>query len=99
MFGWEISFLSNRKAGIAFVVSLVSQFTHSPRKIHLRTTHKVPQHLKETPRRGILFKRNECATIEAYPDVDYARPIIDRGSTFGYCTFLGGNVVTCRSKQ
>ena len=37
--------------------------------------------------------------LEAYTDVDYARSIVDRCSTLGYCTFLGGNLVTWRSKK
>ncbi|RDX84158.1 hypothetical protein CR513_34840, partial [Mucuna pruriens] len=32
-------------------------------------------------------------------DVDYAGSIVDRRSTSGYCMFLGGNLVTWRSKK
>jgi len=38
-------------------------------------------------------------TLEAYTDADYAGSLIDRRSTSGYCTFLGGNLVTWRSKK
>jgi len=37
--------------------------------------------------------------IEAYTDVNYAGSPTDRRSTFGYCTFLGRNLVTWRSKK
>jgi len=37
--------------------------------------------------------------LEAYTDADYAGLVVDRRSTFGYCTFLGGNLVTWRSKK
>ena len=37
--------------------------------------------------------------LEAYTDADYAGSLIDRRSTTGYCTFLGGNLVTWRSKK
>lgn len=57
------------------------------------------QYLKGTPGRGILYKRNGNAIIEAYTDADYAGSVIDRRSTTGYCTFLGGNLVTWRSKK
>ena len=36
---------------------------------------------------------------EAYTDADYAGSVVDRRSTSGYCTFLGGNFVTWRSKN
>jgi len=40
-----------------------------------------------------LFKINKNITLEAYIDVDYAGSVVDRRSTTGYCTFLGGNLV------
>ena len=57
------------------------------------------QYLKGTPRKGIFFKRNGGLVIEAYTNADYARLIMDRRSTTGYCTFLGGNLVLSRSKK
>jgi len=37
--------------------------------------------------------------MKVYTDVDDARSIVDRRSTTGYCKFLGGNLVTWRSKK
>lgn len=37
--------------------------------------------------------------LQAYIDVDYPGSLIDRRSTSRYCTFLGGNLVTWRSKK
>jgi len=37
--------------------------------------------------------------MELYTDVDYAESIIDRKSTSGSCMFLGGNLVTWKSKK
>ena len=36
---------------------------------------------------------------EAYIDANYARSIVDKRPTSKYCTFLGGNLVTWRSKK
>lgn len=38
-------------------------------------------------------------TLEAYTDADYACSPVDRRSTTGYCTFLGGNLVKWRIKK
>ncbi|PKU66556.1 putative mitochondrial protein [Dendrobium catenatum] len=38
-------------------------------------------------------------TLEVYTDADYTGSPVDRRSTSGYCTFLGGNLVTWRSKK
>lgn len=37
--------------------------------------------------------------MKVYTDADYARSIVDRRSTTRYCMFLGGNLVTWRSKK
>ena len=49
--------------------------------------------------KGILFKKGEGLTLEAYTDANYTGSMVDRRSTSGYCTFLGGNLVTWRSKK
>ena len=38
-------------------------------------------------------------TLKAYTDVDYASLVVDRHSISSYYTFLGGNLVTWRSKK
>ena len=72
---------------------------HCPREVHLQATYRILHYLKGTPGRGILYKRNKNTILEAYTDADYAGSITDRRSTSGYCTFLGGNLVTWRSKK
>ena len=46
-----------------------------------------------------MFKRNGGLALEAYTNADYAGSIVDKRSTSGYCTFLGGILVTWRSKK
>lgn len=55
--------------------------------------------MKGTPGRRILFEINGSVDLEAYTNADYARSIVDRRSTRGYNTFLGGNLVTWKSKK
>ena len=47
----------------------------------------------------MLFKKGKNLSMKVYTDVDYAGSIVDRRSTTGYCMFLGGNLVTWRSKK
>ncbi|EXB89386.1 hypothetical protein L484_017352 [Morus notabilis] len=70
--------------------------------LHLKKffrAYRVLHYLKGTPGIGILFKRNGGVVLEAYTDADYAGSIVDMWSTSGYCTFIGGNLVTWRSKK
>lgn len=45
------------------------------------------------------FKKNGHLKIEGCSDADYVGSKDDRLSTSGYCTYLGGNLVTWRSKK
>ena len=56
-------------------------------------------YLKDNLGKGISFKKNDTLALEAYTDTDYAGSIVDRRSTTGYYTFLGGNLVIWRSKK
>ncbi|KAB2601926.1 feruloyl CoA ortho-hydroxylase 1-like [Pyrus ussuriensis x Pyrus communis] len=49
--------------------------------------------------RGLVFFKNGHLNVEGYTDADWASYITDRRSTFGYFTFVGGNLVTWRSKK
>ncbi|RVW94515.1 Retrovirus-related Pol polyprotein from transposon RE1 [Vitis vinifera] len=52
------------------------------------------------PGKGILFAKNvNHQSIEVYTDADWADAVDDRRSTSGYFTFVGGNLVTWKSKK
>ncbi|PON70048.1 hypothetical protein TorRG33x02_258020, partial [Trema orientale] len=80
-------------------VGVVSQYMHNPKEVHLRAAHRILQYLKGIPGKGVSFKRGEELTPEAYTNADYAGSLDDRRLTSGYYTFLGGNLVTWRSKK
>ena len=84
---------------MAYGANVVSQFMHNPKEVHLQVVCKILQYLKGIPRKEILFKKGEGLTLETYIDVDYAGSIVDRRSTSSYCTFLGDNIMTWKSKK
>jgi len=92
-------YLSHTRLDIAFPVSLVSQFMHNPTEEHMLAVRKILCYLKATPGKGILFKAGNKLNIQGFLDVDYAGSMTDRRSTSGYCIFLGGNLVSWRSKK
>ena len=42
----KLIYLSHTRPDIAYAVSIVSQFLHSPRKAHLQAVHRILQYLK-----------------------------------------------------
>ena len=57
------------------------------------------RYLKSHPSYGLLYKANGHLRVEAYIDVDWAGSVSNRKSIIGYCTFLGGNLITWKSKK
>ncbi|RVW53554.1 Retrovirus-related Pol polyprotein from transposon TNT 1-94 [Vitis vinifera] len=77
-----------------------SQYMHNPGKQHMNAVMCILRYLKNAPRKGILFAKNvDHQSIEVYTDADWAGAVDDRRSTSGYFTFVGGNLVTWKSKK
>ena len=95
----KLNNLAHTRLDIAFAVSCVSQFMHSPSKSHLDVVYRILKYLKGTLGRGLMFKKNEGRNIEVYVEVDWAGLVNDRRSTLGYCSYVWGNLLTWRSKK
>ncbi|KAL5771548.1 hypothetical protein ACOSP7_015702 [Xanthoceras sorbifolium] len=78
---------------------MVSQFIHNPKEVHIQAVYRILQYLNATPGKGIVLKKGSSLTLEVYMIADYVGSVVDRRSTSGYCTFLGGNLVTWNSKK
>ena len=92
-------YLSHTQPDIAYAIGVVSQFMHSPHESHMEAIYRTFRYLKSTPGKEILFQKTGNIELGAYNDADLAGSIVDRRSTYGYCTFLGGNLVKWRSKK
>lgn len=72
---------------------------HNPGEQHMEAVTRILRYLKASPGKGIMFRKNKHLRIDGYTDADWAENITDRKSTSGYFTFVGGNLVTWRSKK
>ena len=95
----KLIYLSHTRPDIAYAVSVISQFMHRPQMNHLEAALRVVRYLTGTFDHGIMFKKNGHLEIHGYTDADWAGNPIDRNSTSGYFTFVGGNLVTWKSKK
>ena len=96
----RLMYLAHTRPDLVYALSIVSQFMHNPGEQHMNAVMLILRYLKSAPRKGILFTKNvDCQHVDAYSDVDWAGAIDDRRSTSGYFTFIGGNLVTWRSKK
>ncbi|WVZ83587.1 hypothetical protein U9M48_030719 [Paspalum notatum var. saurae] len=80
-------------------VSVVSRYMHDPRSGHLDAVYRILRYLKSSPGKGLMFKSHGHLNLEGYCDADWGSCLDDRRSTSGYCVFVGGNLVSWRSKK
>jgi hypothetical protein len=51
----RLIYLSHTYPNIAYVVSVVSQFKHSPREPYMKAVYRILRYLKSSPGKGLLF--------------------------------------------
>ncbi|RVW97159.1 Retrovirus-related Pol polyprotein from transposon RE1 [Vitis vinifera] len=96
----RLMYLAHTRPNLAYALSVVSQYMHNPGEQHMNAVMRILRHLKNAPGKGILFAKNvDHQSIKVYTDVDWAGAVDDRRSTSGYFTFVGGNLVTWKSKK
>uniref|UniRef100_A0A803NUD0 Reverse transcriptase Ty1/copia-type domain-containing protein n=1 Tax=Cannabis sativa TaxID=3483 RepID=A0A803NUD0_CANSA len=96
----RLMYLAHTRPDLAYALSIFSQFMHNPGKQHMDAVTRILRYLKLAPGKGILFSRKtEEQTIDVYTDADWAGDKNDMRSTSGYFTFVGGNLVSWRSKK
>lgn len=95
----KLIYLSHTRPNIAYAVSVVSQFMHNASEDHMDAVTQILRYLKSSPGKGFMFSKNSHLRINGYTNANWAGNISDRRSTSGYFMFVGGNLVTWRSKK
>jgi hypothetical protein len=57
------------------------------------------KYLKNAPGRALFYRSSGHLRIEGYTNANLAGSPLDRKFRTGYCTFIGGNLVTWRSNR
>ena len=95
----KLKYLTVTRPNIAHSISIVSQYMSSPTVDNWAAEEHILCYLKGTPGRGILYSNHGHNRVECFTDVDWAESKEDRRSTSGYCVFVGGNLVSWKSKK
>ncbi|KAG7536926.1 Ribonuclease H-like superfamily [Arabidopsis suecica] len=95
----KLIYLTNTRPDICFAVNQVSQHMQAPTVYHRSMVERILRYLKGSSGQGIWMGKNSNTELVGYCDADYAGDRMDRRSTTGYCTFLGGNLVTWKTKK
>ncbi|XP_042486921.1 uncharacterized mitochondrial protein AtMg00810-like [Macadamia integrifolia] len=84
---------------ISYAVGVLSQFMQSPQKAYWDAVVRALRYLKGAPGKWLIYRPNWHMELVDYSDSDRAGSASDRRSITGYCTFVGGNLVTWYSKK
>lgn len=87
----KLIYLTIARPDVTYAISVVSQFMQNASHDYIQAAYRVLRYLKREPGKGILYAADNNLTLEVYTDSDWA--------TSGYCTFVGGNLMTWKSKK
>ncbi|TYK08631.1 molybdenum cofactor sulfurase isoform X11 [Cucumis melo var. makuwa] len=95
---FEIKGLGNLKYFLGMEVAISKEgISVSQRKqtfdLLAEIVNRIPQYLKTTLGKGLMFTKTNRRSIEVYTNSDWVG-CVDRKSISGYCTFVWGNLVT-----
>nr|KYP58908.1 hypothetical protein KK1_014330 [Cajanus cajan] len=95
----KLNYLTMTRLDISFPVSVVSQFLNSPCESHWHAVVRILRYIKRSLGKGLVYNNRGHIDIVGYSDADWAGDASDRRSTSGYCVFMGGNLVSWKSKK
>ena len=70
-----------------------------PRQKHWVAAKHILRYLKGTITYGLNYSANGGIFLHVYADVDWARSLVDRKSTTGYCFSLGSAMISWSSHK
>ena len=95
----RLNYLTITRPNISFPVSVVSQFLQSPCDSHWDAMIRILRYIKGAPGQGVLYENRGHTQIIVYCDADWAGSPTNRRSTSGYCVFIGGDLISWKSKK
>ncbi|XP_074300939.1 secreted RxLR effector protein 161-like [Silene latifolia] len=95
----KLNFLVHTRPDIAFAVQLLSQFMAFPRDNHMTAAIHVLKYLAKDVSQGILLNNKSSFQLEGFCDADWAACPQTRRSVSGYIVFLGGSLISWKSKK
>ena len=97
---------TNTRPDIAYAVSQVARFSHSPKKSHATAVKTILRYLAGTKDRGTIFTRPQSLHLDCFVDADFAGlfgsedpslPVSVKSRT-GYIIALSGCFILCKSQ-
>ncbi|KAK4397721.1 Retrovirus-related Pol polyprotein from transposon RE1 [Sesamum angolense] len=95
----RLLYLDFSRPDISFAVQQLSQFLQHPREPHWDAALHLVRYLKGSSTLGVFFSTDSPLTLSAFSDSDWASCLDTRRSVTSYCVFLGGSLVSWKTKK
>ncbi|KAL0435806.1 UNVERIFIED_CONTAM: Retrovirus-related Pol polyprotein from transposon RE1 [Sesamum radiatum] len=95
----RLLYLAFTRPDISHSVQQLSQFLTHPCEAHWKAALHIVRYLKGSPALGIFFPSSSSFELTAYCDADWASCPESRRSLSGFCIFLGGALVSWKTKK
>jgi len=84
---------------LSYLVEIVSQLMQNPHIDHHNVVIHILKNVNGNPRQELLYENKENTRVKRYCGAGWAGCPFDKISTTQYCIFLGGNLVSWKSKK
>lgn len=84
---------------ISHSVHILSKFVSAPTQLHYTRVLRVLRYLRGTIVHRLFFPRSSSLQLQAYCDATWASDSSDRRSLSAFCVFLGGSLISWKTKK
>ncbi|KAJ8771561.1 hypothetical protein K2173_026738 [Erythroxylum novogranatense] len=95
----RLLYLNMTRPDISYSVQQLSQFLCTPYETYWLAALHFLRYLRGTSSLGLFYSAKPNTSVEVYCDSDWAACPISRKSLSGYCVFLGGSLVSWKTKK
>ena len=95
----SLTYLTNMRPNICFVVNTLIQVLTNPRHVHLIVSKHILKYLKGTVDYGLKYDANQNINLEGYVYSYWAGSSIDRKITSGFFFSMGSDVISWFSRN
>ncbi|GJU19839.1 ribonuclease H-like domain-containing protein [Tanacetum coccineum] len=94
-----LQYLTIMRPDISYAVQQVCLFMHDPREPHMDALKHILRYLQGTMSQVLFIHPSSVDRLVTYTNAEWAGCPDTRRSTFGFCVFLGDNLVSWSSKR
>ncbi|GJY51006.1 ribonuclease H-like domain-containing protein [Tanacetum coccineum] len=95
----SLQYLTFTRPNLSYAVQQICLYMHDPHEPHLAALKRILRYVRGTLDYGLQLYFSSSGSLVGYIDANWAGCPTTHRSTFGYCIFLGNNLLSWSSKR